>query len=420
LGWLLLFPGIGLVAGIFLIIYGATDFNIDWYLWAGIGLTAICLILMVIIGVRMFQIDRQTDKELDGEDDGIEPMPGVSQEVAYQASRYLDVLRFQQSFTSGWSGSLTAQVGPLEGGAGFSGGEIYEQRILSLPELVGEFQAFVRVVAKEGPVIIGIDELDKIESAEKAQRFLNDIKSIFGIDSCYFMISVSEDALANFERRGLPLRDAFDSALDDVVRVSPLNYRTSREFIRGRVVGLGEPYVALAYCLGGGLPRDMIRWTREFLRAEEDGMRSLTNIADDVLSRDLKAKTWASVQALSQGNSDQGDVAEDLELLSGLEVSANPEWLLSTCVEQRDSLIGRARTSRVLAQLFAYFYFVATVQEVFKDSLTAKDLEGLTEEKGPGTVTQLASARQTFSSDMHAAVRQISSFRSARALDHCL
>jgi len=89
------------------------------------------------------------------------------------------------------------------------------------PELVGEIRLLLTSMAESRQVVIGIDELDKIQSAEEAVQFVDDIKSIFGIPGCFFLISISDDALADFERRGLPFRNAFDSAFDEVIA---LNY----------------------------------------------------------------------------------------------------------------------------------------------------------------------------------------------------
>jgi hypothetical protein len=74
----------------------------------------------------------------------------------------LSNIRFQQSFTSGWSGSLKLPV-TLEGSM-----KSYKQ------------------------VLICIDELDKLESDEAAQRFLNGIKSVFNQTRCSYLVSVSE------------------------------------------------------------------------------------------------------------------------------------------------------------------------------------------------------------------------------------
>jgi hypothetical protein len=129
---------------------------------------------------------------------------------------------------------------------------------------VNEFRTFARTVAAEvhrsgHRIFIGVDELDKIGSPDQAEQFLNEIKGIFGVPYLYFVVSVSDDALTAFERRGLPLRDAFDSSFDEIIHVDPLDYAESRRLLYRRVIGLSEPYVALCHCLAGGLPRDLIR-----------------------------------------------------------------------------------------------------------------------------------------------------------------
>jgi hypothetical protein len=136
---------------------------------------------------------------------------------------------------------------------------------------VAEFRKFAASVAADvdrrgDRVFIGVDELDKIGSAEQAEHFLNEVKGIFGIPHLFFMVSVSDDALNAFERRGLPLRDAFDSSFDEILRVAPLSYPESRRLLYRRVIGLTEPYVALCHCLAGGLARDVIRAARQVAR----------------------------------------------------------------------------------------------------------------------------------------------------------
>ena len=173
------------------------------------------------------------------------------------ARRHLARVRYLQTYTAGWSGALRLPGGGAEGQHTRSVARA--EQPLSYPEIVDEFRTFARDVAvgvhrKGDRVFIGIDELDKIGSAEQAEHFLNEIKGIFGIPHLYFMVSVSDDALTAFERRGLPLRDAFDSSFDEIIRVGPLTYAESRRLLYRRVIGLTEPYVALCHCLAGGLP----------------------------------------------------------------------------------------------------------------------------------------------------------------------
>lgn len=47
------------------------------------------------------------------------------------------------------------------------------------------------------------------------------MKVLFPIRACSFLVSISESAWASFARRGLAIRDVFDSSLDTVVQVEP-------------------------------------------------------------------------------------------------------------------------------------------------------------------------------------------------------
>ncbi len=55
-------------------------------------------------------------------------------------------------------------------------------------------------------MLIGIDEVDKILDGERAEAFLNDIKAVFGVPGCLYLVSLSENALAVFARAVLPYR----------------------------------------------------------------------------------------------------------------------------------------------------------------------------------------------------------------------
>src|SRR5262249_39269906 len=140
--------------------------------------------------------------------------------LSAHAETWLKAIKFQQSYTSGWSGALKLPIG-LEGGVNRA--VTLAQNQLSLPEVVYFLTRFLEEVSHKYQVIIGIDEMDKLASDELAHQFLNEIKSIFGLEHCFYLISVSENAMSNFERRGLPFRDVFDSSFDDFVHVEHLN-----------------------------------------------------------------------------------------------------------------------------------------------------------------------------------------------------
>jgi len=355
---------------------------------------------------------------------------GVSDELAGLAASYLDVIRFQQTFTSGWSGSVKAGISIVEASAGLTGGSSTTRHSLSLPEISTMFAQFTLGLTELGPVIIGIDELDKIQSAERAQAFLNDIKSVFGLNGCYFLISVSEDALANFERRGLPVRDAFDSALDDVVHFEPLTYQTTLRLIRGRVVGLPDPFVAVAHCLGGGLPRDVIRWTRALVDAEGEGAgNDITTLLQSVIQADLTRKLAATTALLARKPSEQGIRA--IRTLSALKLEPSSDALLRAYQAYQQ---GHRREESSTAELaspgppgqqedvdlecqravdgfFTYVYFCATLIGAFTSSTRESAFRARASSSGSGSVDALARARNLFGVDPWLAARAIDSFR---------
>ena len=441
--------GILAIWGLMLLLFAVFRLSLDSRYWIGPFLIVGAVVIAYLsrqTSVIMRRRDMEQREETARREYAARAQPppaqareGVSDEIAKLASQYLDVIRFQQTYTDGWSGSFTASAGIVQGAAGITGGTSYLRNLLSLPEIVDSFKDFVSAnVADAGPVLIGIDELDKIEGGDKAQAFLNDVKSVFGVEQCYFLISISEDALANFERRGLPVRDAFDSALDDVVRVSPLDYPTALSLIRIRIVGLPEPYAALIYCLSGGLPRDLIRWARAFVVAKDKAGEGLAALCKAVLRDDLERKVSASIVALSNDSEAGAEFA--IRVIGSLKLSTEPSWLLDRCDEilgskaedghQRPPVPtsgdGRSQallsgldaaeviSRRVISQLFGYFYFTSTLIEVFTDDLNEDQFSTLTSDDGSGTVSQLAHARQCFSTNPWLAIDAVSAFRTTR------
>jgi hypothetical protein len=158
--------------------------------------------------------------------------------LAIRAQQHLHDIRFQRSYSSGWSGALKIPAG-FETGTTL--GTSLAQKQESLPEIVERFRSFVELITREfSRVIIGIDELDKLKSETDARKFINEIKAVFNIPNCFYLVSVSENAISNFERRGMPFRDEFDSAFDDIRHVDYLTLDGSRRLLGRRVLNLPE------------------------------------------------------------------------------------------------------------------------------------------------------------------------------------
>jgi hypothetical protein len=199
---------------------------------------------------------------------------------------------YQRTVATGWTSAvkLGASTYVPVGVDNTATGTTTEVEIAwTTPEIIRRIED---LLAKQDGAIIGIDELDQLESEDKARAFLHDIKGLFSAKSTRFLVSISEDAIASFERRGLPFRDVFDSAFDEVVRVSYFTYPESKELVRRRAGGdAAPPFIALAHCLSGGLARDLIRALDHMVEHSTFTEESqFASVASGVVHRDLESK----------------------------------------------------------------------------------------------------------------------------------
>ncbi len=217
----------------------------------------------------------------------------------------LSDLRYLRTYTTTWNASIkpTSAVG-----LGRSRGRQLAEQPVTLPELVARCREYSEDVATwwrshnggEGRVVIGIDEVDKILDGERAETFLNDIKAVFGVPGCLYLVSLSEDALAIFARRALSIRTAFDSAFDEVVAVTPMTYQNSERLLIKRVAGLPRPFIALCHVLAGGLPRDLVRAARGLINAARWGKETtLPELASTLVRRELDSLRQSSLSQLA-------------------------------------------------------------------------------------------------------------------------
>lgn len=339
------------------------------------------------------------------------------------AGRNLQRVRYLQTRSTGWSGGLKLPFG-AEGSR--TRGVSRAEQPMSYPEIVDEFRAFAEEVAEfldedGNRVFIGVDELDKIGSAEQAERFLNEIKGVFGIPHTYFLVSVSDDALTSFERRGLPLRDAFDSSFDEIVRADPLTYTESRRLIYRRVIGLTEPYVAFCHCLSGGLARDLIRAARQVVRAGQQGAEppGFGEICTTILGEEVRRKLAATTQVIAsiEGAESAGPLLERLFAITHTPSAVRPtiELLkeIKTAAPEEP-----ARLAAVHRDLTAYLYLCATLQDIFGQRVEESVLLWATADgdRHPGHLDALATARLTLGQSAHVTWQLIDDLRDAWSL----
>lgn len=375
--------------------------------------------------------------------------------IVASARAHLNHIRFLLTVTSGWSVGLPL---PRSASAQFTRAVARAEQPLSYPEIVNDFTNFARTVASDvrrrgDRVFIGVDELDKIGSPEQAEQFLNEIKGIFGIPSVYFIVSVSDDALTAFERRGLPLRDAFDSSFDEIIHVGPLSYVESRKLLYRRVIGLSEPYVGLCHCLAGGLARDVIRAARLIVhtgailqaanpapasanpydredreaaiaylagggRIQERPKPTLSAVAAAVIQSELRRKLRATTHVVGRVASEQASDTQDALHEAGTYLQQERPIIDVLDLLGKPAPEEPAALTPLRIDAAAYAYFCATLQDVFSSRLDrTRMIEATSESGGHGTFDALAAARNAFAVDTHLAWRLISQFRTAWSLD---
>lgn len=316
--------------------------------------------------------------------------------LARSAQRGLRDIAYVQTLTGETSGKF-----------GFRGAELAYKRATSLtgrpptyPEVVDDFRGFVGAVARTlDPVrvVIAIDEIDRIGAGEPARRFLNEIKAVFDVPGCYYLMSVSTEAQHDFELAGMGLRSVFDSSFDEVVRVDYLDFQLARGLISRSVDGLPEVFVALAFAFSGGLARQLTRSARAIVRQVRG--TSLAAVAEKLVADELDRVCKTTSDALTALD-DRDGVTKLLRVL------ADPDPDLHVLHErvQASYTLEHTAIGDLADRAAARIAFLAVVRDYFADDLT---------EVVPAQVDALARARRYAGSNPATGLALLEEFSSA-------
>jgi hypothetical protein len=182
-----------------------------------------------------------------------------------------------------------------------------QRSLSSLPltegNLISEIADLADKLERSGyRIVVGIDEMDKLDAGQATEEFLNSVKQLFAVRSCSFIVSVSSSAWAKFVRRGINLRDALDSSLDTIEQIGALDFVEVRSLIRYRQVKMSDSQILFCYVLSGGLPREAMRFARSLAarnRDEEVKSHRLAVVASLVLDGEAKRLIDASRTEIS-------------------------------------------------------------------------------------------------------------------------
>lgn len=239
-----------------------------------------------------------------------------------------------------------------------------KDRPLSQTDLVGDLRNLLRAFAystQPSPLLIIIDELDKLSKTEDLVDMVNVLKDLFHIENVHFVIAVSTDALRRFEQRGLSARDAFDSSFDEIIRVNPLSLDESLRVIAARAEGFPPLVGAFCHAWSGGLPRDLLRIARRCVGIQRaaGGELSIEALVKEVMAEDIIASAEAEIRApdaTDERRKTLMTVRQQGMDLKTAQVFSNASWERvpsAEALESAEALQSVAALSKALAHLFS-------------------------------------------------------------------
>lgn len=350
----------------------------------------------------------------------------LSQLLLFEAERRLDEINYQKSFSEEWSGGIkfpeTIQF--AESSAGYSYTKTRNQ--LSLPEIIGDYRHFINLVSRKFKILIGIDELDKITSSDVAQQFLNETKAIFGMRNCFYLVSVSDNALSNFERRGIAFRDEFDTSFDDVLFLETPNIEYDLALLRRRVIGMPLPFAYYCYTVSGGLPRDLIRVCRElFDIAQKHENATLKTVITESINLDLRSKIRAiSIAATENLIEPEASLLFNSINKIDFDTPSPSVWIriateTASEVEQlnnHENNLNRLKMIKLIEELTSYLLFSATTMQYYSRMGNENTIQQLLPTE-IDAIEKLARAKQLVTSSPAYSRSVIVKFREQTKLD---
>jgi hypothetical protein len=133
------------------------------------------------------------------------------------------------------------------------------ERPATLSSLVNDFRGLAKRAADvTARVVIAIDELDKMDDADKVRALLRDIKGIFEVPGVHFFVSVSDEAARSLNLGALTGRNEFNSSFYTVIELQPATPEACAELLQRRAAIPRDVALVLAI-LAGGNPREVIR-----------------------------------------------------------------------------------------------------------------------------------------------------------------
>jgi RecA/RadA recombinase len=185
------------------------------------------------------------------------------------------------------------------------------ERNPTVASLVFDFRRFAASAAEAfKPLVIAIDELDKIDDPGTVRALLRDIKGIFEIPDVYFLVSVSDEAAAALRLGALRGRDEFSSSFYTMLEMEPLTSLDAARLADQRGTPLADEQARLLCLLSAGNWREGVRLAEEW-RTSGSGT-DVSALARRSLGNEAAALLRELVRAGAAAGDPDGTVGEVL------------------------------------------------------------------------------------------------------------
>lgn len=217
-------------------------------------------------------------------------------------------VRYTINATEGTEFGLDGGYAGIRAGLKRASSQQLVERPATLSTLIHNFRAFVEEMAEavKGPVIIAIDELDKMSDAERVAQLFRDIKGIFEIPGAYFLVSLSDEAARALGLGAVRGRNEFNSSFYTVISLPPLPPAECAELLIQRNADFDRACGRAIGVLTGGVSREVAR-IAEAIDLKQEGDETVERVINLALALELEAFASQVLEADGSGDLDGGD-----------------------------------------------------------------------------------------------------------------
>ena len=180
-----------------------------------------------------------------------------------EATALRERIRFTASLKSGAELGIGGNAKSFAASLKRSQEKALSERPTTIASLVFDFRNLAEALAKvmNGPIVIGIDELDKLPTPAAARALLRDIKGIFEIPGVYFLVSVSEEASAALQLGTLQSggRNEFNSSFYTIIELPPLESKGAKLLLEKRNYAVEDSQTDALCLVSAGNQRELVR-----------------------------------------------------------------------------------------------------------------------------------------------------------------